>query len=217
MNFPDKVTLTMKDNQKLVIKEMITLVYSMSRLSGGKATLREAETVILGSDVYGLSMEDTQLIRRLQSAVELVIRNDHPGSVEILSRINGLVTMASSLKAGQLRKAPFKVVATGRMIPAADEAVVANAVEGILHTEDSATLKALRLILVIVNQQFYADANEATAFLFANYVMVHAGAGMIMVTDEKLTAFRQLMAAYDGIDDEPPLKWLYKNCVISDH
>ncbi|GHP13860.1 hypothetical protein YK48G_12850 [Lentilactobacillus fungorum] len=217
MDFLDKVTMTHKDNQKLAIKEMINLVYSMSQLAGGRATRQETETIVLGSDVYGLSVADTQLIRRLQRAVELVIRSDQQPSGELLAKMNGLIVSGGPLKSSGLRKMPTKIVGTDHVISAPDEARVDQELQTILAANDSSTFKALKVILYVMGQQLYAAENTVTAFLFANYLLVHGGAGLITITDSALPTFHRLaMAYYSTGNGEPLIKWLYEHCIISD-
>ncbi|MCP9332839.1 Fic family protein [Lentilactobacillus hilgardii] len=217
MNFADKTKLTQLENQKLAIKEMIRLVYSTSRFEDNKATIRETETIILGSDVYGLSTRDMKIIRQLQSAVELIIRNSKPYSLAVSHAINGLVAEGESVAWGMLRTGKVKIGGTDYipMIPVYDQ-VVADLTE-IMMTDQSATWKALKVMLYIMHSQLYWDGNKRTALLSANYILIQNGAGLLIIDDEHMTAFYRLLNGYYNTGrGETLMNWLYETCIVTD-
>lgn len=215
--FPDKMTIDHLANQKLAIKEMIQLVYALSRFENDQATLHETETIILGSDVYGLTNDDMQIIRRLQSAVELVIRNDRPASLTVLNAINARVVKDESMAGGTLRTGTVKIGGTHYVPPIPDEEQTRADIQKILTAPQPATAKALRMILYVIGHRLYWGGNKRTAFLFANYLMVQAGVGLVMVADSQVAAFNRLLTRYYDTDDGDELmQWLYDNCVMRD-
>lgn len=216
MDFPDKCDLTRLENQKLAIKEMIHLVYSASRFEDDKATLRQTETIILGSDVYGLSATDMKVIRQLQGAVELIIRNAKSYSLAVSHAVNGLVAKEMAIDWGKLRTGKVKIGGTSYLpeIPEYDRVV--SDIEKIMSAEQSVTWKALKIMLYIMYKQLYWDGNKRTALLSANYILIRNGAGLLIIDDGHMSEFYRLLSRYYDTGDEKGLMtWLYETSMIT--
>lgn len=217
MDFPDKFQLTQYQNQKLAIKEMVRLVYTASRFEDDRATFRQTETIILGSDVYGLSADDMKIIRQLQSAVELIIRNQAPFSLKVSHAINGLEAKDESLAWGKLQTGKVKIGGTNYLPPIPEYDQVVADLTSIMSADQSATWKALKVMLYIMRKQLYWDGNKRTALLSANDILIRAGAGLLIIDDQHLSEFYRLLTGYyETGNGQQLMTWLYETCLVGE-
>ncbi len=216
MQFPDKLKLSKENNQKLAIKHMDELIYTNALFEGVKLSFDQLVSIVLGSDLYGVSDEDMAVIRRLQGAVELLIRNVKPYTLTVSHEINARITKGEAIEAGKLRTGKLKLAGTTYLPPIPDAAEVENQVNRLIAGNQSVTERAIRLMLYLLKAQLYWAGNRRTAVLTANYFLIEHGAGLIVIQPEQLRTFNQRLLAYYEEDDMVSLlTWVYENCLVT--
>lgn len=215
MNYADNYHMTKKQAQFMAKKNLVSLVYSMSKFEGTHATLPQTRTIVEGMSVSGISIDEITTIVNLKRGWQFVINNAAPYSLATSNKVNEIVAKEDSLDPGHIRTGNVTLDDTEYVPPIPNEAQVEPLIRSILDDNNiSVTERLLDLLLTMMRRQFYWDGNKRTAFLTINYLAISTGVGLFNVSEAQLEAFNNLLAPFYETGDGETLKdWLYTNCI----
>lgn len=124
--------------------------------------------------------------------------------------MNGLVS-----NVGVIRTVPVNIGGTNWKPGFPIESQIKEELEEIINSEEkSKTEISLDVMLYIMKKQMFLDGNKRVAMLFANLIMINAGAGIISIKNSLQSEFyEKLIAYYENNDSTNLKKWLYINCI----
>ena len=84
----------------------------------------------------------------------------------------------------------------------------------ILESGNSATEKAINLMLYLMRRQLFYDGNKRTSMMAANQVMIQNGAGIISVPIKYQEEFLELLVKFYETNNMDEIKELiYNHCI----
>ncbi|GAA2968534.1 hypothetical protein C5L28_000172 [Lentilactobacillus parakefiri] len=210
----NKFRLTLKQNRFLTKKNLVSMVYSTSKFERVTATLPQTKTIIDGMSVAGVSIDDIQVIVNLKKGLEFVLSHSEPFSLEICQQINRIVAAEDALVPGQIRTGSEQIGGVQYVPPISDVNNVKTDIQTIMNNDYAATEKALKIMYDIMRQQIFWDGNKRTAILYANYILINAGAGIVNINENQLEVFNTLLAKYyETGNSQEIMRWTYDNCL----
>ena len=86
--------------------------------------------------------------------------------------------------------------------------------EQIIHSDTTATEKALEVFAWGTHGQFFWDGNKRTSMTLANKILIDAGTGVFTITDKHMERFNDLLLDYYHTGASEELKeYLYENAI----
>ncbi|MCL2869699.1 Fic family protein [Candidatus Saccharibacteria bacterium] len=211
----NKFYLSLKQNTFLAKKLLVASIYGSAKLEGVNATFPETQTIIDGVNVAGVKLDDITVILNLRDAWRFVLSDINvPLSLDFICKINGYVSRNQSLEWGKLRTGEIGIAGTKHKPPIPAHKDVEKDLANIF-AQGSATKQALDIMLYIMRSQLFWDGNKRTATIVANKVLIANGAGVLIVKEEDLLEFNQLLTEYyDTASGVALQQFLYDNCLV---
>ena len=128
----------------------------------------------------------------------------------MLKTIATIIT-EGTLMSGKLRIVPVFIRNSTYKPPIPIESVIKENIEQILATEESVIDKAINLCLYCMKAQIFLDGNKRTAVIFANHYLMSQGAGLLMLTEDNLEVFVDLLIKFYETGEKAELVKLFKN------
>ena len=173
-------------------------IYDQAVLEGVATTFPQTEDIIENGQVSGMVASDVQKILNLKHAWEFILDRDvisYPTDYSILCHIAKLVNEGFYQDGGRIRGVPVTIGGTSYIPPLPIESVVKENLEEILENEMPPEEKAIALCLYCMKAQVFNDGNKRAAVIFANHYMISQGAGMIIIPEKDVPAFKKLLVA----------------------
>ena len=157
-----------------------------------------------------MKVKDINAIVNLKHSWEFILENiKYPIDLNYICKINQLI--------GEANVNPFPGLSMGGTdwkpeIP--DKEKVNDSLNKILESENSATEKAINLMLYLMRSQLFYDGNKRTSMMAANQVMIQNGAGIISVPIKYQEEFLELLVKFYETNDMSEIKELiYNHCI----
>ena len=218
--YPDKYTLSLKENLFLAKKVLVAQIHNLSRFENCKTTLLQTEQIINGQNVATASLGDIQTILHLKRAYQFVMQHLSDGlpvDIALLKKINAVVAQEDSLAPGEFRTGSVSVTLFdgSRHTPqAVSEDEVKKLFSMIEDRSGSTTETTIRSMLACMRQQIFWDGNKRTATLFANALMIANGCGILEISEGQMPEFNEKLSAfYLSDNDADAATFLYQNCI----
>jgi hypothetical protein len=211
----DKFSLTREQSIFLAKKKWDENIYCGMKMENRNVTFPETQTILNGTNVGSVKLDDIQAILNMRDAWRFLISNiDDELNVDFLCTLNGFISRNESLEWGVLRTGAVGISGTSYSPPLPDGAQAEKALAGLLAQECSITEKALDVFLWAVRAQLFWDGNKRTSLLAANALLVSHGKGLLTITEPDILQFNTLLSAYYETAASDALKtFLYKNAV----
>jgi Fic family protein len=197
-------------------RNMIDTIYKQAVLEGVAVTFLDTETIIEGGKINNVSADDIQKINNLKHAWQLILDEGvvtSPSDLNLLCLVNKLVEEGFYYNAGSLRSVPVSIGGTKWKSELPIESLVKESLSDILSLEDVYT-KAITALLFVTKKQLFIDGNKRTAVIFANHILISAGAGLMVIPEEAAPEYKQLLISYYETDDKERIsRFLYEKCL----
>lgn len=201
-------------NMDLVRANMKSIIYDQAVLEGVSTTFPDTELIIENGKVNNVSAEDVQKILNLKHAWEFVLDKDviqSPTSYYVCQYIARLVNEGFYYEGGRIRGVPVKIGGSSYIPPLPVEYEVKDQIEKIVAADASYVDIAIELALYVMKTQIFNDGNKRTAIIFANHYLIAHGAGLMVVPENIVTEFKQLLVRYYEDIDVGAIKDFLKN------
>ena len=180
-------------------------IYEQAVLEGVATTFPQTETIIDGGIVNGVSSLDVQKILNLKHAWEFILEKDvlrSKSDFYVLSHIARLVNEGFYIEGGRLRGVPVKIGGSSYTPPLPIEVDVKETIKNIVNANQAPTDIAISLCLYCMKAQLFNDGNKRTAVIFANHYLISHGGGILVIPEQKVPEFKQLLVLYYEDKDE---------------
>lgn len=217
MIYPDKYNLNAKESKFLLKKNIVNLIYSLSRLENVSATLPQTQTILNGMSVSGISMDDVLVILNLKNAYQYILSLDveHIELPQFAYKINGFISYNESLEWGKLRTGNISISGVSYIPEIPNEQKIIQNIKMINSEKLSCTHRTLKYMYYAMREQFFWDGNKRTAIATANAIMMISGKGLINISEGQLEVWNELLSQfYETNDDNKIIKWTYDNCIF---
>lgn len=203
-------------NMDFVRANMKSIIYDQAVLEGVSTTFPDTELIIENGKVNNVSAEDVQKILNLKHAWEFVLDKDviqSPTSYYVCQYIARLVNEGFYYEGGRIRGVPVKIGGSSYIPPLPVEYEVKDQIEKIVASDASYIDIAIELALYVMKTQIFNDGNKRTAIIFANHYLIAHGAGLIVVPENIVPEFKQLLIRYyEDIDVRAIKDFLKDQC-----
>ena len=207
----DKVAL----NIDFARKHLVDLVFKQAVLEGIATTYADTETIIEGGKVNNMKADDVLKVVNLKDAWEFILNKNvigSPTNFALLCEINKLVEEGFYYNAGRIRSTPVSIGGTNWKPELTIEGIIKEELNQILNSNSDIVDKAIELLLFTMKKQIFIDGNKRTAVIFANHLLISNAKGLIVIPNEKVDEYRNLLIAYYEGKDEKTIKgFLRKN------
>lgn len=201
-------------NMDFVRANMKSIIYDQAVLEGVSTTFPDTELIIENGKVNNVSAEDVQKILNLKHAWEFVLDKDviqSPTSYYVCQYIARLVNEGFYYEGGRIRGVPVKIGGSSYIPPLPVEYEVKDQIEKIVAADASYVDVAIELALYVMKTQIFNDGNKRTAIIFANHYLIAHGAGLMVVPENIVPEFKQLLVRYYEDIDVGAIKDFLKN------
>ena len=192
-------------------------IYDQAVLEGVATTFPQTETIIDGGIVNGVSSLDVQKILNLKHAWEFVLDKNVLRSktdLYVLSHIARLVNEGFYIEGGRLRGVPVKIGGSSYIPPLPIEVDVKETIENITSANKSTVDIAISLCLYCMKAQLFNDGNKRAAVIFANHYLISHGGGILVIPEQNVPEFKQLLVLfYEGNDDGKIREFMKRVCI----
>ena len=205
----DKYKMTLEENIFVAKRNIVDSIWKSANLEGIAVTYPQTETIFQGLGIQNMKVKDINAIVNLKHSWEFILENiEYPVDLNYICKINQLI--------GEANVNPFPGLSMGGTdwkpeIP--DKEKVNDSLNKILESENSATEKAINLMLYLMRSQLFAG-NKRTSMMAANQVMIQNGAGIISVPIKYQEEFLELLVKFYETNNMDKIKELiYNHCI----
>ena len=206
----DKYKMTLEENIFVAKRNIVDSIWKSANLEGIAVTYPQTETIFQGLGIQNMKVKDINAIVNLKHSWEFILENiKYPIDLNYICKINQLI--------GEANVNPFPGLSMGGTdwkpeIP--DKEKVNDSLNKILESENSATEKAINLMLYLMRRQLFYDGNKRTSMMAANQVMIQNGAGITSVPIKRQEKFLELLVKFYETNNMDEIKELiYNHCI----
>ena len=206
----DKYKMTLEENIFVAKRNIVDSIWKSANLEGIAVTYPQTETIFQGLGIQNMKVKDINAIVNLKHSWEFILENiEYPVDLNYICKINQLI--------GEANVNPFPGLSMGGTdwkpeIP--DKEKVNDSLNKILESGNSATEKAINLMLYLMRSQLFYDGNKRTSMMAANQVMIQNGAGIISVPIKYQEEFLELLVKFYETNNMDEIKELiYNHCI----
>lgn len=191
-------------------------IYDQAVLEGVATSFPQTEDIIENGQVNGVTASDVQKILNLKHAWEFIMDQDvvaYPSDHSILCHIAQLVNEGFYSYGGRIRGVPVTIGGTTYVPPLPIEQVVKEQLDEILSTKAEPIEVAICLCLYCMKTQIFNDGNKRAAVLFANHYLISKGGGLLVIPENHVPEFKQLLVSYyEDRDDGSIVAFMRNEC-----
>ena len=195
---------------------MKTNIYDQAVLEGVATSYPQTEDIIENGRVNGVSANDVQKILNLKHAWEFVMDRDVIATKTdyyILCHIAKLVNEGFYADGGRIRGVPVTIGGTSYVPPMPIELDVKERIAEIVAGETEPVETAIQLCLYTMKTQVFNDGNKRAAVIFANHYLIGQAAGLLVIPEKDVPAFKRLLVAYyEGRDNGEIVAFMKEKC-----
>lgn len=215
-SFSNKFGLSETQSVFLAKKKWDENVYCGMKMEARAVTFPETRTILDGINVPNTSLDDVLAIRNMRDAWQDILNSFGVEiNFEYICKLNGFISRNESIEWGVLRSGTVGISGCSYKPPVPKIDKVTGDVKRILGSYRSITEKALDLFCYITYNQLFWDGNKRTALAAANKLMLDHGCGMLIISDENMKRFNELLLQmYETGDKQSLKKFLYETAII---
>lgn len=215
MQYPDKYSLTPEQSVFLAKKKWDENVYCGMRMENRAVTFEQTKTILNGVNVPNVQLDDIQAILNMRDVWRFLFSTiNAPVTLEYLFKLNEYIARNEALEWGKLRTGSVGISGTDYIPAIPVRETVQKELDSILHSDITATDKALTAFVWGARGQFFWDGNKRTSMTLANKILIDAGAGILTVVDKHMERFNELLLDFYNTNDSCKLKdFLYDNAL----
>ena len=197
-------------------RNIVDTIYKQAVLEGIAVTFLDTEAIIEGGKINNISTNDVLKINNLKHAWQLVLDESvvaSPSDYNLLCLINRLVEESFYYSAGSLRSVPVTIGGTNWKPDLPIESLIKEQLTDVLAINDIYD-KAVTALLFVTRNQLFIDGNKRTSVIFANHILISQGAGLIVVPEENVPVYKQLLIGYYETNESSAIKqFLFDKCL----
>ena len=215
MKYQDKYHLTPEQSAFLAKKKWDENVYCGMRMENRAVTFPQTRTILNGVNVPSVQLDDIQAILNMRDAWRYLMQSiDAPLSVAYMCKLNELIARNEALEWGKLRTGTVGISGADYLPPIPEISSLEEQLAALVHSDTTATEKALNAFVWGARGQFFWDGNKRTSLTVANKILLEAGAGILTITDKYMEQFNGLLLDYYNNGEPEALKlFLYNNAI----
>ena len=191
-------------------------IYDQAVLEGVATSFPQTEEIIENGRITGMSPTDVQKILNLKHAWEFILDRDFiqaESDYYVLCHIAKLVNEGFYAEGGRIRGVPVRIGGTTYIPPLPIEIDVKDHIQAILHSGQQDIDVAIELCLYAMKTQVFIDGNKRASVIYANHYLIAHGQGFLVIPEEHVPEFKQLLERYyEGEDIEVIRAFLKQNC-----
>ena len=197
-------------------------IYDQAVLEGVATSFPQTEEILENGRVNGVTATDVQKVLNLKHAWEFVLDRDVlacPSDFAVLSHVARLVNEGFFEGGGRVRGVPVAIGGTKYVPPLPQETVVRESIFGIVSHDaqespaDGAVDTAIELCLYCMKAQVFLDGNKSAAIIFANHYLIAHGGGLLVVPEEDVPRFKELLIGhYEGSASDELSTFMKERC-----
>ena len=191
-------------------------IYDQAVLEGVATSFPQTEEIIENGSITGMSPKDVLKILNLKHAWEFILDRDviqAESDYYILCHIARLVNEGFYAEGGRIRGVPVRIGGTSYVPPLPIEFDVKDHIQAILHSGQKDIDVAIELCLYAMKTQVFIDGNKRASVIYANHYLIAHGQGFLVIPEEHVPEFKQLLVRYyEGEDIEVIRAFLKQNC-----
>ncbi|WP_298051441.1 hypothetical protein, partial [uncultured Campylobacter sp.] len=148
----DKYKMTLEENIFVAKRNIVDSIWKSANLEGIAVTYPQTETIFQGLGVQNMKVKDINAIVNLKHSWEFILENiEYPLDLNYICKINQLIGEANvNPFPGQLRFSDVSMGGTDWKPEIPDKEKVNDNLNKILESENSATEKAINLMLYLM-------------------------------------------------------------------
>ncbi len=204
------------ENLNFARANLKTNIYDQAVLEGVATSFPQTEEIIENGTINGMSSADVQKILNLKHAWEFVLDRDviqADSDYYVLCHIAKLVNEGFYNDGGRIRGVPVRIGGTSYVPPLPIEIDVKDHIDSILHSTQNDIDIAIELCLYAMKTQIFIDGNKRSAVIWANHYLIAHGQGLLVIPEEHVPEFKQLLVRYyEGEDISIIRAFLKHNC-----
>ena len=191
-------------------------IYDQAVLEGVATSFPQTEEIIENGRINGVSSSDVQKILNLKHAWEFVLDRDvmqAESDYYVLCHIAKLINEGFYSDGGRIRGVPVRIGGTSYIPPLPIEIDVKDRIQSILHSSQDEIDIAIELCLYAMKTQIFIDGNKRASVIWANHYLIAHGQGFLVIPEEHVPEFKQLLVRYyEGEDISVLRSFLKANC-----
>ena len=191
-------------------------IYDQAVLEGVATSFPQTEEIIENGRINGVSSSDVQKILNLKHAWEFVLDRDviqAESDYYVLCYIAKLINEGFYSDGGRIRGVPVRIGGTSYIPPLPIEIDVKDRIQAILHSSQNEIDIAIELCLYAMKTQIFIDGNKRASVIWANHYLIAHGQGFLVIPEEHVPEFKQLLVRYyEGEDISVLRSFLKANC-----
>ena len=191
-------------------------IYDQAVLEGVATSFPQTEEIIENGKINGVSSSDVQKILNLKHAWEFVLDRDviqADSDYYVLCHIAKLINEGFYSDGGRIRGVPVRIGGTSYIPPLPIEIDVKDRIQAILHSSQNEIDIAIELCLYAMKTQIFIDGNKRASVIWANHYLIAHGQGFLVIPEEHVPEFKQLLVRYyEGEDISVLRSFLKANC-----
>lgn len=194
---------------------MKEIIYDQAILEGVSTTFPQTETIIENGNVSGMKASDVQKILNLKHAWEFILDKDmmtYPSDFNLLSHIAKVVNEGFYEYGGKIRTVPVSIGGSTYRPIIPNETDVKSTIKSI-QEENVTYMSAIELCLYCMKTQVFIDGNKRTAVIFANHYLISHGLGLLVIKNEFVPKFKQLLIEYYEERNTDIIDFMMDNCI----
>ena len=196
-------------------RSMADTIYKQAVLEGVAVTFLDTERIIEGGKINNISADDVQKINNLKHTLQFILDEGvvtSPSGFHLLCLINKLVEEGFHFKAGSLRTVPVSIGGTTWKPDLPIESLIKEQLADLLSISDIYD-RAISSLLFISKKQLFLDGNKRTSVIFANHILVSAGAGLLAIPEAVVPEYRRILLDYYESDNDEVIKHFLYDCI----
>ena len=191
-------------------------IYDQAVLEGVATSFPQTEEIIENGRINGVSSLDVQKILNLKHAWEFVLDRDviqAESDYYVLCHIAKLINEGFYSDGGRIRGVPVRIGGTSYIPPLPIEIDVKDRIQSILHSSQDEIDIAIELCLYAMKTQIFIDGNKRASVIWANHYLIAHRQGFLVIPEEHVPEFKQLLVRYyEGEDISVLRSFLKANC-----
>ena len=191
-------------------------IYDQAVLEGVATSFPQTEEIIENGKINGVSSSDVLKILNLKHAWEFVLDRDviqAESDYYVLCHIAKLINEGFYSDGGRIRGVPVRIGGTSYIPPLPIEIDVKDRIQAILHSSQNEIDIAIELCLYAMKTQIFIDGNKRASVIWANHYLIAHGQGFLVIPEEHVPEFKQLLVRYyEGEDISVLRSFLKANC-----
>lgn len=206
--------MTKQQNIALARKYFDEEVYSAAKIDNVNITFPQAQTILQGVNIPGVTLRDLEKIINLRDAWKyILVHLDEKFNLSFICKINAFVARNYNLEWGVLRTGGVRISGVDYIPPVPEKDTVEAALQaimGVAHPVD----KAFDYFLYATRNQLFWDGNKRTSLICANKILIDNGEGILLVKDNDLLEFNKQLQHYYQTGEIKEIKFfLHEKCL----